>query len=807
MKTTHLRNLLLAVVCLFAGVSAHAQFQGSAEQYPTADWSAAPIEFSLSEVASALSTDAATLGAAISEYVQAETPATILFSANGTQWAAELEASNHGFWMAADGTPVGYGDASVWYCSPQVDEAFTTLTFNVGQMPNVMQVGDKGQTTIALKFNDKEVSFALTLSVIAKPVYEIPAPTVIEKDLTIVGEQEKVVEQYPRGGYDSDAIGINLAEALTALGISDKAMVAEALENLLFATVYNAGAIEEGGGMKKDSLSNVPTAGGIGWWLRPVQNAEGVETGECSAFNWGDADRFFIEAFAFNAETDTLTCNLGQYPGTCKDNEQYFTYIYLIYGDKAYRIKYTLKVMEKEQGSGLSDYTKVGEESVTVTQEPLSSWGSVAVRPDLDAIAAALECEVSALGLVALDDKDNFGASTANNGGWWLSQAGMVVAYPGDFYIEPATANDYSVLNVGQMINKFAVGDEMSASLYFINGTKYYQYNVTLQIVAPEYVDFGFESVETRNFSLQAIPANAYEIGDLVTINAESLEAAIGTTAPTLYGLNIDSVATERGIYSNAYSCDPKPGFWLNKDGRVSAWGDANLFVGICWVDNSTLRFFQIPNSPAVGDVFKTQLFLVNEETEKMITLNITLNFVESLEQKEVVGQENIALALSDEDEVPLVIDLTKPAEALGTTVDDLLSPNSYYLRGLKSDGVYGETKNCENGLSFAADGGFDDHGNIYFYIEKQGDVVMLKSFSNDPVAADYSVDIQFCFEKDNKQYVYYGKLMSESLYAGIELVGADAKKQGRIFDLSGRTVKNPVRGLYIQDGRKMIVK
>ena len=813
MKTTYLRNLLLAVVCLFAGTQAQAQFSGSAEQYPTANWSGAPVTFSLSEVATALETDAATLGTALTTYIEAETPDPLLFSAivNGNEvaWTTETTAANNGFWMTATGQPVAYGDESVFYASPIVDTDADALTFNLGQMPNVMQAGQSAQATLKLTLAAKSVTFALTLNVVAKPVFEVPEPTVLESQLNILGTKEVVVEQYPRGGYDSDAVKLYIADALEALGLTEKSLVASNLDTLLYATQYNTGDVEQGGGMKKDSLTNKATAGGIGWWLRPVQDANGEETGECSATGWGDTDRFFLESFAYNAENDSLTCNLGQYPGQCKDNEQYFTYIYMIYGQKAYRFKYTLKLLEKEQGSGLSAYTKVGEANVELEQEPLTDWAAVQARPDVDAIAAALGCEVSALGLVALDDKDNFAAATANNGGWWLTEVGTAVAYAnGAFYIEPATANDYSVLNVGHKPNTRQVGDELKASLYFTNGDKYYQYNVTLKIVEPEYVEKNFQSVETRTFAIQALPTANYSEVEFATVSLEDIEALIGTASPALYGLNIDSVAAVKGAYSNAWSCDPKPGFWLNAEGRVSVWGDANSTVAVGFKPSTGVFYHnQKPNAKAVGDVFTTQLFLVNEENNKMITFNITISYVESLEEKEEVGTENFLLPV-DMDEQIIPIDLTKPAQALGVSVDDLLSPNNYYLRGMKKDGTYGEATSCSNGLSFDLDGGFDAYGLIYFTIEKQGDATELIIMSNDPVAEDFNVSAQFCFEVNNKQYVYYVKLLSKKGYEdGIETVSAEGRQSGKLFDLSGRQVVKPQRGLYIQQGRKFIVK
>lgn len=808
-----MKKLLLAVVCLMAGVQAHAQYSAEASQYPTTDYSASAFQFQLSAIAATLETDAATLTEAISTYISSEVPDPILFYAvvdgEDVPWAADKEADAHGFWMDANGVPVGWGDNAKFFASPDIDDAANDIfQFWCGQMPGTMQAGDVAKATLKLKFNGKEATFALTLNVIDKPEFNVPDPMLLEANLNIVGEQVKVVEQFPRGDYSSDLIKVDIKEALSLLGIDNKVGMAENVGKVIYTTQYNTADVEMGGGMKKDSLTNTPTAGGHGFWFRPVQNAEGLEDGEVAATDWGDSDKFYLENYAYDAETDSLTCYLGQYPGSCKENETWFANVYIIYGNNAYRIKYTLKLIESEQGSGMSNYNKLGEEDVVAEQEPLTDWAFVQIRPDLEKIAQTLGCEVSALGLVALDDKDNFGGSTANNGGWWFTEDGYVIAYSnGAFYIEPAVANDYSVLNVGHKPNTRQVGDELKASLYFTNENNYYQYNVTLRIVDPTYVDYHFESVANRTFAVQQLLDNNYTMFDLGTIAVEDIESLIGTANPVLYGLNIDSIAAVKGIYSKAWSCDPNPGFWLNKEGRVSTWSDANSIMGIVYADG-LFRGCQKPNLPAVGDVFATQLFLVNEETDKMITVNINISFVETLEQKNEVGSETILLPVT-QDGMDIEVDLTKAAAALEVSVDDLLNSSNYYLRGM-ANGVYGEGKNCEDGLSFNPDGNYDGYGNMYFSIAKDGDKVILSIASNDPVADDYSADGQFCFEVNNNQYVFYAKFLSLAKYnemLGITEIADSNAANGIIYDLQGRVVNTTHKGVYIINGKKVVLK
>ena len=41
----------------------------------------------------------------------------------------------------------------------------------------------------------------------------------------------------------------------------------------------------------------------------------------------------------------------------------------------------------------------------------------------------------------------------------------------------------------------------------------------------------------------------------------------------------------------------------------------------------------------------------------------------------------------------------------------------------------------------------------------------------------------------------------------GIKTIATDSRNNGQIYDLSGRKVQKPTRGIYIQNGRKLIVK
>ena len=58
-----------------------------------------------------------------------------------------------------------------------------------------------------------------------------------------------------------------------------------------------------------------------------------------------------------------------------------------------------------------------------------------------------------------------------------------------------------------------------------------------------------------------------------------------------------------------------------------------------------------------------------------------------------------------------------------------------------------------------------------------------------------------------NKQYVFNVKFVSVAAYTGINDVQRSTVNDQRFYDLSGREVRKPARGLYIVNGQKRIVK
>ena len=820
MRITRLRNLLTTVICLSAGVSAQAQFTGTYDQRVSDDFTTTPVEFSLNEVATQLGTDAATLTAAFNGWEAGTDDLFFLTMPDGTLSANYTQGSKGGFWVNASGEPQSWSDdnsALRWYNT--LDMADGTLAINIGQFPGQCSVDEPFNPKFVLKYNGKEATFDVTIKFRAPIVVPDPA-TLIEAELNIVGEQEVDIVQDPRASYDADNVWTRIGDAVAKLGIPDPAIVEEGLSKIIWTTEFDTETVG-----KLDLLTNVSTAGAPGFWYTDIR-VDGQATGECSATGYSGGCYFFLEGFKYDAASDSLYVRCGQFPDKFKGGEELFCNVYLIYGDKAYRIRYNFKANEVniEEGEGLEGYTKVGEieENVSLTIDE-TAYTYKSIHPDLDAIAAQLGCELTDLQMVGINVNNDLvgvdyagntiGAPTANNGGNWFDEEGWVVGWGASArsFVEPANAGNLADLHVGQYPGKSTNGEELKANLYFVAGKSYVAYNIRLTMTDPTVVEGEFYSVAQRSYSIQQVPVE-YEWTPGIAIPTEWVEEQIGTSDWVVYGLagtadadDDPEARTGNARYTKKYTCTPYPGFWLDGNGRNEGWNTSNTRIGITASDGAFAMMQHEGNRCQVGDVYKTQLFLVNEENCKMVTFNFTYNIVSEVVEYDIVGTENILIPVSPDD-CEIEIDLTKPAEALGVTVDDLLNDDNSYLCGMTEGGLFSGGLSCADGLGFNSEGFFDIiSGNVFFDITKVGDKTLITAFSQDDVADDFSLSTQFCFQIGMKQYIYNVRFVSEEYYKnGIADIPVQ-RTPAKVYDLSGRQVKDATRGIYIVEGRKVV--
>ena len=822
MITTYFKKVMALVVCFFAGLTTQAQLTANYEPYAATDWgNEKPVEFKLTEVAQALQTDTATLVAALNSWTaEGSTDANMVFLTTSEGLSDDYtQGGKGGFWVNADGIPQAWSDDNSglrwfnmigWEAAAGEDGTFS---FIIGQFPGQCAAGDTFKPKFVLKLGEKEATIEITINILAKPAVDIPEPELAYGKLTIVDEITKDVEQKPRSGYDADKVEVDLAAALAKLGVSAE-VVQDELRQLLFAKMAYITEDAAIGAQMSDSLTNESSAGGIGFWLRNVSDAEGNPSFECGRFAYDGDDCFYAEAFEFNAETGILSCNLGQMPNKLKGGNTYFADLYIVYGDKAVKIRYNLVLLEQQLGT-LEDYEKAGESTITVEMEPQNSYDTKNFSIDIEAITSALGCAVGEIDdFYMLDSEIDFAGKNQDGVGYWVAIDGAVINW-GDnamFYVTPK-ADDFSKFGIGQYPGHMNVGDTPRATIYFLANGKYYQLGIDLVIVEPKSVDGVFESVAQRSIEVQQVPGE-YVWTSGVDIPQAWVEEQIGTADWKLYALSVlNEDGTEKegnDRYTKSYTCTPYPGFWMDGEGRNVGWNQTPTRVGITVAEpDGKFSLMQHPGV-ALGDVFHFPIFLVNEENGKMVTFNFTYSIVESVVEIEEAGSEDILLPVSEEG-AAVTIDLAKAAEALGTTVDDLVEGR--FLHGMTADGSYGAGVSVYDGLSFNAKGVStmtEADVFMYFGIEanEDGKTGTLTTYSTGAVPDDFSAMGLMCFLVEGKRYVYNVKFASaKAITDGINFSTSQPLNFSTIFDLQGRKLQSAKRGLYIQNGRKYIVK
>lgn len=824
MITTHFKKLMAVVVCLLAGMTAQAQLTATYEPYAATEWGKEKaVDFKLTDVAQALETDTTTLVAALNSWTAEGSTDANMFFLTTTEGLSDnyTQGGKGGFWVNAEGLPQAWSDDNSglrwfntisWTSAENEDGKFSVI---IGQFPGQCAVGDTFKPKFVLKLGDKEATLEITINIIEKPTVDIPQPELAWGKLTIVEEITKDVTQKPRSGYDSDKVEVDIAEALSKLGVSAD-VVQDELRQLLFAKIAYVTEDAVMGAQMSDSLTNQASANGIGFWLRNFSDAEGTPTSECGRFDYNGDDKFYMEAFAFDAETGILSCNLGQYPNSLKGGDTYYVDIYIVFGDKAIKIRYSL-ILPLQQLGTLEDYEKGGESVMRVEMEPQDNYDTKNFSIDIETITTALGCAVGEIDdFYMLDSEIDFAGKNQEGVGYWVSIEGKVINW-GDnamFYVTPK-ADDYSKFGIGQYPGHMNVGDSARATLYFLANSKYYQLGIDLVIVEPKQVEVVFESVAQRSIEVQQEPGE-YLWTSGVEIPTEWVEQQIGTSDWVLYALaklNDDGTEKEGNErYSKSYTCTPYPGFWMDGEGRNVGWNQTPTRVGITVA--SPEGKFSLMQHPGVtlGDVFRFPIFLVNEENGKMVTFNFTYSIVESVVEIEEVGSEDIVLPVSTSDDgASTTIDMSKAVKALGITMDDLAE--SEYLHGIGVDGTYGSGHSLFNGLAFTEKGfATTDEEQVFMFfdaeVSEDGQSITITSYANGELTDDFSAIGTICFLVDGKRYVFNVKFVSETVFTGItENRTVPHTSLSAVYDLQGRKVVKTQRGLYIQNGRKYMVK
>ena len=674
---------LMLLAMLTVSMVAKAQYSAVINADPTDDYVAGQQSFDAAAIVSALGLEDFS---ALKTMVDA---GGALYLKVGEEKSNVYTGETNEWWMNLEGTPQGYGDEGTsWFVGLKCeaagvdketgDEWPDRVNVYVGQMPKVYTKTYTASTlkaTIYLVNGDKQVSFDVTQNVTAAVKPNLPEPTTKLSELTIVADYELKLPFLVGKSYEGKTYSATLEGLYEALGVEDAAALDASIADYVFTQTVKSEETAPSSGeyihTPTDDLLTPDAASGGAWYGRysNYNETEGTEEPLPLSYPkaWGAGCTFYTQSIKLaNSEYSIVS---GQYPGTMKEGDTDYTYHYIVYGNKAARVKIQVEVTKPEEVDP-SQLVKVEEElTVTVEQEPLASgYATQNYTFDVAKVAELLECEVS--------DIDSWKVWATEVGGTMMDYADTNDGYIGGdgfpmtwsdggfIYIQPVSIPD-GTFRVGQRggmdpIKNATVEEPLliNTALLFVHGTKYVVVNVDIKIAPdenaeePETPDDNFgEIVATIPLTFEMKPAGDY-YGNLpaeeqklmeLDLGIDNIKLLLGEGTYNVWGLTAPASAEAQPKLTAGTGYGPNTGFdsgfWMAMPSTelgdeyvntafVGGWG-TNSF-GIEWkLKDGIFGFDQIPGQRAVGDTYNATFYYGLADKSKAIKYELTVKYVE----------------------------------------------------------------------------------------------------------------------------------------------------------------------------------
>jgi len=741
-------------------------------------------------------------------------------------------------WRNADGDWEGWG-SNARICvkanfAPEPDEDGNTSPhiYYIGGMPGQTDTPATFKATYRLENPSDATKFC---SVIVKLTYE-ELPTYNLNELTIVKTYEVVAEQYPRTNTASETYAIKVGDLASLIGYD-----ADKFSSVWYKQLVYVGQLDENE-VKSEMLTNLNYSS-TAWMNALFDENTGEETEECVQGTSGELTKFHIHFSSSGYDGDSLKVQVGQ-NGKLKVGDTNFAKLYFVGPEKkAVEIDVRIKIIPKEiEDLPWDQKTCVGSQTISFIRDKELGYTPVnVVNIDIDSIVGLFKPGTVAADLqfTALDaDGNPTTASTTgegrNNqcsGGFWMDMESHPMEWTTS--VKSYYVNNFNTrLEIGHMPNVFEGGEKTSGSLFYALDNEYYELKMDIQIgveedttkviLGPEDCDI----VATKYYTYRIVPNNNGEYQNYGTnfagerdyhlmdkpIDADInfIEAQLGTSTPTFYGEVIDTLGN--ATYSKKWSCDPNPGFWMepapkqeNKS-SVSNWKSGDTY-GICYA-NGVFQFFQYPGSQSVGAKFTDNFYLVNQEAGKQIKFVITVIYVEQI-QAEAETVESFTLNLPARDPADrdngmyTAYDLTPMYEAFGCTPEEFEENGTWMA--IDADGDLSSNYDELEGFAFDKNAKLTDDDAAL--VAKVGYIAEESAFFS-WIIDDMNLSNTYTFTiyayYDNKRCEFTITVSDEAEAINfVEMNNSDSK----MFDLTGRMVKNATKGIYIKDGKKFLVK
>ncbi len=768
------------------------------------------------------------------------------------------------FWMNAAGVAQGYGDeGTCWFAGLYYDPAGvdtetsepydSEFYVKVGQMPNFFNkiYTDSDLSCVLYLVNgDKTLTFNVSLHVNAAPE---PTEVYLSK-LEIVKDYTLPLNFVLGKSYEGKTYSATLEGVYDALGTTAAEFDSKASAQTYTQTYININADDtekDAEYVLVDSLSHPEDAADGAWFGRYENFDEGTGNPIPLEINgpkgWAAGCTFYTQSIALAEGVYSIVS--GQYPGTftsVEDND--YTYLYLVNGTKAVRIKVQVAV-EEPQNVDPSEWTEVG--TIDITQSTTKIMDYLKLSTSIENITEV----ASNLGLEDPSDITFYHLPTAGEGfsddlsdGWgaWLNETGNYCAWGSDARVMVAYELADGVYQISslQMAGTLKDGDEFTFPVFLANPAagKYYTVNFKYSIKLPastiKQADWTQEG--RLEYNVQLIPSEtAYLLEQNTTVDVDYIKNKLGVddiNTLTLFGdvyyENPEEADADK-IYTSQLTLT-EGGFWMKSvDGKLypASWGDADA-MGMDWQHSGPgiISWYNKPNTRKAGDTYTGTFYLVNEEKGQYVRIVCNIEFVDELgPEQEPVGSQDVLITLSEDtynddngQYYSPVVDWASVFMALEMAPEDFegatwmvqnragkfiafggTSEFDMESAQMDADGYY---VNLENGGS-DEDIVFAVGLNISDSPSGPTDLKFTFSSLGNDLEDDVLYATKVAIKSDKGIYVFNIKAATESTMTGINGVAAADKKAGKIYDFSGREVTAPAKGFYIRDGKKYFVK
>ena len=142
--------------------------------------------------------------------------------------------------------------------------------------------------------------------------------------------------------------------------------------------------------------------------------------------------------------------------------------------------------------------------------------------------------------------------------------------------------------------------------------------------------------------------------------------------------------------------------------------------------------------------------------------------------------------------------------------VEDTKTLKVKYVNPETDDDTYADV-DLTAGVNIDANGNWvesDANAIILELSDETADNTLALNITNNGISleAGKSIDAKFVFEKDYWRYLYNVSFIDAEAYAGVSEVTV-APKNNVMYDLMGRQLNKAAKGLYIMNGKKVLVK